>query len=203
MATATAKKILEIDADEARTLFKGLGSSTAKNWDNAELATRLKKLPAKLEAMNGSAKTDDLEKKSKKLLDTVTDAVAKNRKIKVIGGEAEVDDDDDAESDDDEEEATAKKSSGKSSKAKSSKSSGKKSSKKSSKGGEKGKHPGVIAYIRELLEAASKAKPIKKATILKKMVAKFSDREEEQMARTLSTQLSRLEAKKNDNGYWL
>lgn len=197
-----ATKTLEVTLVNARKLFKALGSAAAKNWDAKDCTSRLKKLPGKLEAMNGEAKTDDLGAPQKKLLDQVRDAVENDLKIVVTGAVANDSDD-----------APAKKSSSKKTSAK--KTSSKKAAsvddddepapkkKSSKKSAAKGKHPGVIAFIRETLEGASKASPLKKEKILAKLVKKFADRDEEQMSRTLSTQLSRLEAKKNENGYWL
>ena len=185
---------VEVAHADALKLFKEAGSTQYMKWDAAKLCKMLAKLPAHLASeKNGDL---DLSKKSKKVLDEVADAVEKKVTLEIVGVE------------EDEEEVVVKKASkvkaakGTTTKANKGKATAKTAKKATSKK-EKRSNPGVIATIKEILESASKKTPIAKDKILARLVKKFADREEDQMARTLSTQLSRLEASKNENGYWL
>jgi len=87
-------KVHEVNSATARRMLKELGSTQADNWDLKTLASRLKKLPGKLEGMNGDAKTQDLSKKSAACLDEIKDAVENNLKIKITGEDADDGDED-------------------------------------------------------------------------------------------------------------
>jgi len=84
----------------------------------------------------------------------------------------------------------------------------KKSKKKKKKGGVE--KVGIIDTIIEILEGASKDSPISQAAILKKLVKKFPDREEDAMKMTVRCQVGfQLRAKKGlnimktDDGYYI
>ena len=72
------------------------------------------------------------------------------------------------------------------------------------------KGPGVIASMIEYLQAATAAKPITKKVLLAKLAARFPDREETALYRTINCQLpsrlvkeKKLAIKKNENGYFV
>lgn len=72
------------------------------------------------------------------------------------------------------------------------------------------KGPGVIATMIDLLKAASKTKPLSKAELVKKLAAKFPDRDAESMALTVNAQIHGRCVKEgrckavhhNEEGYW-
>ena len=69
---------------------------------------------------------------------------------------------------------------------------------------------GVISTMIELLKGASKTKPLSKAELVKKLAAKFPDRESEAMAKTINAQIHGRCVKEgrckavhhNAEGYW-
>jgi hypothetical protein len=69
---------------------------------------------------------------------------------------------------------------------------------------------GVIGSMVEFLSAASAAKPLSKAELLEKLVARFKDREADGMKSTINAQLPTRIAKeqgvtirKDESGYWI
>jgi hypothetical protein len=70
--------------------------------------------------------------------------------------------------------------------------------------------PGVVMSIVEFLEKANEAKPISKPQVLEKLKARFPNRAESSMARTVNAQigyhLNKFKGyiiKRNDRGYWI
>ena len=116
--------VLKVQETSARKLFTQLGYGGAKKASPKKLEKLLKDLPDKLDDLDD----DDVDKKGQRLIDDVSEAVAKERKIQVIS----------EDDDDDEEEETPKKSKKKGRPAKDKKAS-KEKDKKSSKKGAKAK----------------------------------------------------------------
>lgn len=120
--------------------------------------------------------------------------------------EEEEDEDEEEDDDEDEEEEPKSKKSSKKNGKKGGAKKGQKIQKAESKSGK-----GVIGTIVELLQGASKDKPITKETILKKLVKEFPDREEKGMKATINIQVpSRLNSEKemgivrhDDGGYYI
>lgn len=122
--------------------------------------------------------------------------------------EEEESDDEDAEEEETDEDETVPVHSKKSKKDKKAK--GKKSATKKAAGGGGGiKKVGITDLIVKTLEAASEDAPVSKKKILSALTKKFPDRDPDQMARTINTQMGwhlknkGYKFKRNDKGYWV
>jgi hypothetical protein len=192
-AEKTEAKTVEIDMEEAREMFVAMGTKTAKKWDAAKLLGKLKSLDADDDTVDAG----DYQKLYKKVV-----------KANKAGNELAFPEDEEEE----EEEKPKSKKSKKGAKASAKEDKKAKGSKKGGKSkkasGEK--KPGVIAAIVTILKEASKAKPITKEGIVKKLVKMFPDRSAESMAGTVNVQVpfriqkeKDIKVNKNDDGYWI
>jgi hypothetical protein len=221
-AEKTEAKTVEIDMEEAREMFVAMGTKTAKKWDAAKLLGKLKSLDADDDTVDAG----DYQKLYKKVVKAnkagnelaFPEDEEEEEEEEEVEDEAEEDEDEDGDEDDgdDEEEEEEEKPKSKKSK-KGAKASAKedKKAKGSKKGGKSKKasgekKPGVIAAIVTILKEASKAKPITKEGIVKKLVKMFPDRSAESMAGTVNVQVpfriqkeKDIKVNKNDDGYWI
>lgn len=150
-------------------LLVGLGYKAAKSWNNKKLAVRAKKY---------IQETDDdlsLTKKQKALYEELAALHAKGKKCKVIG-------DDDSSSNGDVEVKKSKDKKGKKSKEE-------KGKKKNKMRGPIEK-VGIIDYLRDLVNASSKDKPLTRTVAIDKVCKKFPDRERSAITNTVGMQLS-------------
>ena len=83
-----AKKSFSVDREKAIDLLTQLSFKGVKKYDDEKLAKTLNKLPKTLE----DGDDDDLNKKGRKLLDDITDAVNDKIKVEVSGGDDDEDD---------------------------------------------------------------------------------------------------------------
>lgn len=216
------KNELLLSAEDAVQLLDALGFEGAGDLSEKKLTKAINTDLAKLFKKNGDDLDKDTKKAVKQLLEADSivigeadeeeeeekeDKKSKKKEKPAKKGKGKSKDEDDEE--DEEEEKPKKK--GKKSKKDDDEEEDeddKKSKKKKKKGGVE--KVGIIDTIIEILEGASKDSPISQAAILKKLVKKFPDREEDAMKMTVRCQVGfQLRAKKGlnimktEDGYYI
>lgn len=148
-------------------LLIALGYKAAKGWNNKKLAIRAKKY------IQDTGDDLSVTKKQKALYEELAELHGRGKKCKVIGDDGETPTgDDDVKKDK------------KSKKDKSSK------DKKKSKMRGPIEKVGIIDYLRTLVSAATKDKPLTRSVAIDKVHKKFPDRERSSLSNTIGMQLS-------------